>query len=99
MKNSNKEIVRAFFERDYELHDYSGVMGLAAENYVDHSPAGARSNTDAVGIRKAVEEMFSNLKIGVLDLFETLENFKVENGRSVESRGDWPDLEIQNKLG
>ena len=30
--------------------------------------------------------------------FEALENFKVVNGKIVESWGYWPDREIENKL-
>ncbi|MGN0558406.1 MAG: ester cyclase [Acutalibacteraceae bacterium] len=40
-----------------------------AENYIDHSPASARSNADAVGILKIVAEQFSNLTVKVLDVF------------------------------
>ena len=101
-----------------------------AEDYIDHSPAGARSNADAVGILKIVEGQFSDLKIEVLDVFgqenmvatrilyqgihagtcmgipatgkhisfEALENFKIVDGKIVESWGYWPDKEIEAKL-
>ena len=98
--------------------------------FIDHSPAGARSNADAVGILKIVEGQFSDLKIEVLDVFgeedmvatrilyqgihagtcmgipatgkhisfEALENFRVVDGKIVESWGYWPDKEIEAKL-
>ena len=105
-------------------------MECVAENYIDHSPAGARSNADAVNILKIVEGQFADLKIKVLDVFyendmvatrilydgihigtcmgipatgkhisfEALENFKVADGKIVESWGYWPDKEIEQKL-
>lgn len=98
-------------------------MEYVAENYIDHSPANARSNTDAVNILKIVTMQYSNLKVEVLDIFaedgmvaarvrfdgiytgtgkriifEALENFKVENGKIIESWGYWPDKEIESKL-
>lgn len=105
-------------------------MECVSEDYVDHSPAKARSNTQAVEILKIVEKQFSDLKIEVLDIFasdgmvaarvlydgihsgtcmgipatgkricfEALENFKVMNGKIVESWGYWPEKEIEEKL-
>lgn len=67
---TNKEIVRAFFVESYEKHNYEFAMQHMAEHYYDHSPAGARSNQEAVNILKAVADMFSDLKIEVLDLIE-----------------------------
>nr|WP_302597155.1 ester cyclase [uncultured Cellulosilyticum sp.] len=67
---TNKEIVKAFFIESYEKHNYEFAMQHMADDYYDHSPAGARSNQDAVKILKIVEGMFSNLKIEVLDLIE-----------------------------
>jgi predicted ester cyclase len=67
---SNKEIVAGFFEEAYTKKNYDYVMKYFSENYIDHSPAGARSNKDAVGILKVVHEMFSDLKVTVLDVFE-----------------------------
>ena len=59
-----------------------------------------------------MEGQFSDLKIQVLDVFceddmvatrkhiqfEALENFKVVDGKIVESWGYWPDKEIEQKL-
>lgn len=67
---TNKEIVAGFFKEGYVNKNYDFVMNYVAENYIDHSPASARSNADAVGILKAVAEMFDELKIEILDLFE-----------------------------
>lgn len=127
---TEKDIVYKFFKEGYENKNYNFVMEYVSENYIDHSPAGARSNSDAVNILKIVEGQFSDLKIEVLDLFsendmiatrilyngihtgtcmgipatgkrinfEALENFKVVNGKIVESWGYWPDKEIEHKL-
>lgn len=68
--NKNKKIVQDFFVQGYQKHDYGYIMEIVSDDYIDHSPAGARSNKDAVGILKAVETMFSDMKIEILDLFE-----------------------------
>ena len=44
-------------------------MDHVSENYIDHSPAGAKSNKDAVGILKIVAGMFDDLKIDIMDIF------------------------------
>ena len=127
---TEKEIVYRFFKDGYEKKDYDFIMKCVSEDYIDHSPAGARSNAQAAGILKIVEGQFSDLKIEVLDIFsedsmvatrvlydgihsgtcmgipatgkricfEGLENFKVVNGKIVESWGYWPDKEIEKKL-
>lgn len=127
---SPKDIVVKFFEDDYTNKNFDYVMKCVAENYIDHSPASARINSDAVGILKIVAEQFSNLTVKVLDAFaegemvatrvlydgihtgtcmgipatgkhitfEALENFKVENGKIIESWGYWPDKEIEQNL-
>ncbi|WP_294466755.1 ester cyclase [uncultured Ruminococcus sp.] len=127
---NNKELVVSFFMEGYANHNYDYIMECVAENYIDHSPAGARSNADAVNILKIVEGQFADLKIKVLDVFyendmvatrilydgihigtcmgipatgkhisfEALENFKVVDGKIVESWGYWPDKEIEQKL-
>ena len=89
---SPKDIVVKFFEDGYTNHNYDFVMNCMAEDYIDNSPAAARSNADAVGILKIVAGQFSNLTI------KALENFKVENGKITESWGYWPDKEIEQKL-
>ena len=127
---NNKELVVSFFMEGYANHNYDYIMECVAENYIDHSPAGARSNADAVNILKIVEGQFADLKIKVLDVFyendmvatrilydgihigtcmgipatgkhisfEALENFKVADGKIVDSWGYWPDKEIEQKL-
>ena len=64
-----KEIVSRFFKEGYEHRNYDAVMALVSEDYVDHSPAGARGNAGAVHILKIVAEQFSGMKIEMLDLF------------------------------
>lgn len=125
-----KELVTRFFIEGYTNKNYDFVLSCMAEDYIDHSPAGARSNADAVGILKIVAEQFSSLKVTVLDVFaeggmvatrvfydgihagvcmgipatgkrirfEALENFKVVNGKIVESWGYWPDAVIEEQL-
>ncbi|MDD6645594.1 MAG: GNAT family N-acetyltransferase [Oscillospiraceae bacterium] len=66
---SPKDIVVKFFEDGYTKQNFDFVMTCMAENYIDHSPASARSNADAVGILKIVADQFSNLKVSVLDVF------------------------------
>lgn len=66
---SPKDIVVKFFEDGYTNHNYDYVMTCMAEDYIDHSPASARSNADAVGILKIVAEQFSDLTLKVLDVF------------------------------
>ena len=127
---TNTEIVNRFFKEGYENKNYAEVIDLVAEDYIDHSPAGARSNAQAVEILKIVAGMFSDLSIKMLDIFaendlvatrvlydgvhsgecmgipatgkrisfEAMENFKVVNGKIVESWGYWPDKEIEEKL-
>lgn len=130
MKMDNKELVISFFMEGYVNCNYDFIMDYVAENYVDHSPAGARGNAEAVNILKIVKDQFSDLKIHVLDVFaendmvatrilydgihtgtcmgipatgkhiafEALENFKVVDGKIVESWGYWPDDEIKRQL-
>ncbi len=127
---SAEEVVIRFFTEGYTNKNYDLIMECVAEDYIDNSPAGARSNADAVGILKIVAGQFSNLSVTMLDVFskdgmvatrvlydgihtgecmgipatgkrikfEALENFKVENGKIVESWGYWPDKEIEEKL-
>lgn len=119
-------VVREFFTAGYIDHDYDRVMDLVAQDYVDHSPAGARSNADAVGILRIVEGMFNDLQLTFEDVFvdgamvstriryegyqigeccgvaptgrriafEALENFRVIDGKIVESWGYWPEAQI-----
>lgn len=124
------DVVVRFFEDGDTNKDYNYIMECVADDYIDHSPAGARSNADAVGILKIVANQFSDLKVSVLDVFssgdmvatrvlyqgihtgecmgipptnrlvefEALENFKVVDGKIVESWGYWPDMEIKRQL-
>ena len=64
-----KELVVRFFLEGYANQNYDFIMDCVAEDYIDHSPAGARSNADAVGILKIVAGQFSELKIEMLDVF------------------------------
>ena len=66
---NNKEIVYRFFKEGYERKNYNLVMEYLADDYIDHSPAGARGNAQAVGILKIVAEQFSDLSVEMLDIF------------------------------
>ena len=66
---TNVEIVYNFFKEGYENKNYDLVMSYLSNDYVDHSPAGARGNAQAVEILKIVESQFSELSIKVLDIF------------------------------
>lgn len=44
-------------------------MSYLSNDYIDHSPAGARGNSQAVEILKIVESQFSELSIKILDIF------------------------------
>lgn len=128
---SDKELVTRFFIEGYQNKNYDFVLKCLSENYIDHSPAGARSNRDAVNILIAVSKMFGDMQIGIEDIFsengmvatriryqafhigecmgiaatgrsitfEALENFKVTDGKIVESWGYWPDKDIEVLLG
>ena len=69
MKMDSKELIISFFMEGYVNYNYDFIMDHVAENYVDHSPAGARGNEEAVNILKIVKDQFSDLKIQVLDVF------------------------------
>ena len=126
----DKELVSRFFLEGYVHQNFDFIMECLAEDYLDHSPAGARSNRDAVGILKAVSGTFGDMRVSVEDVFsengmvgtrvryeavhigewmgiaatgrriafEALENFKVVDGKIVESWGYWPDKEIEHLL-
>ena len=64
-----KEIVSRFFQEGYTNHNSAFVMDCMSENYIDHSPAGARSNADAVGILKIVAEQYVYLNAKMVDIF------------------------------
>ncbi|MBQ8538794.1 MAG: ester cyclase [Ruminococcus sp.] len=66
---TNKEVVTKFFTDGYTNKNYDYVMEHVAKDYIDNSPAGVRSNAEAVGILKLVAEQFTDLKCTVLDVF------------------------------
>lgn len=126
----DKELVSRFFTEGYEHQNFDFILECLAEDYLDHSPAGARSNRDAVGILKSVSGTFGDMHVTIEDIFsengmvgtrvryeavhigewmgiaatgrpvafEDLENFKVADGKIVESWGYWPDKEIERLL-
>ena len=66
---TEKDIVYKFFKEGYENKNYNLVMTYLSNDYIDHSPAGARGNSQAVEILKIVESQFSELSIKILDIF------------------------------
>ena len=66
---NEKEIVARFFKEGYEYKNYPAVLELLAEDYLDHSPAGARGGTQAVEILKIVAQQFDGLTVDLLDVF------------------------------
>ena len=127
---SDKKLVIRFFMEGYQNKNYDFILKCLSENYIDHSPAGARSNQDAVNILIAVSKMFGDMQVSIEDIFsengmvatriryravhigecmgiaatgrsisfEALENFKVADGKIIESWGYWPDKEIEELL-
>lgn len=71
----NKQIVSEFFIKGYNEKDYDAVQKLLLEEYYDHSPACARSATDAINILKIVHNIFPDMEVEIIDLIE--ENNKV----------------------
>ncbi len=65
---NEKELVKKFFIEGYCSKNFDVVMELLASGYIDHSPAGARRNADAVIILKIVAKMFDVHSITFLDL-------------------------------
>lgn len=44
---NDKELVIQFFMEGYQNKNYGFILQCLSENYIDHSPAGARSNQEA----------------------------------------------------
>ena len=53
------ELVIRFFKEGYTNRNYGFVMDCMAEDYIDNSPAAARSNADAVGIPEIVAQQYA----------------------------------------
>ena len=66
---NDKELVIRFFVEGYENKNFDFVLEHVSERYIDHSPAGARSNQDAVGILTDVSETLGDMRIRVEDIF------------------------------
>lgn len=66
--DENKNIVTNFFVEGYENKNYDSVMTYLSDDYVDHSPANARGNQQAVDILKLVESQYSDMSVKMLDI-------------------------------
>lgn len=64
-----KQTVARFFQEGYTNRNFDFVMDCVSEHYVDHSPAGARSNADAVGILRIVAGQYTYLRAEMVDIF------------------------------
>ena len=62
---SDKELVAQFFIEGYQNKNYDFILNCLSDHYIDHSPAGARSNQDAVNILIAVSKMFGDMEISI----------------------------------
>lgn len=66
---TNVQIVARFFQEGYENKNYELVRSFLSEDYMDHSPAGARGCAQAVEILKIVASQLSDLSVKMLDVF------------------------------
>lgn len=66
---TNTELVYSFFKEGYENKNYDFIMACLSEDYIDHSPANARGNRQAVGILKIVAGQFSDMAVQIMDIF------------------------------
>ena len=74
---NNKDVVSGFFTEGYTNKNYDYIMEYVSENYIDHSPANARSNKAAADILKIVETQFTDFKASILDIFSEGEKVAV----------------------
>lgn len=66
---TNVQIVARFFQEGYENRNYELIRSYLSEDYMDHSPAGARGSAQAVEILKIVASQLSDLSVKMLDVF------------------------------
>ena len=66
---TNVQIVARFFQEGYENKNYGLVRSYLSEDYMDHSPAGARGSAQAVEILRIVASQLSGLTVEMLDVF------------------------------
>lgn len=66
---TEKEIVTRFFIEGYVNRNFDLAVDCMAEDYFDHSPAGARSNRAAGEILKIVAGQYQDMKLTILDIF------------------------------
>ena len=66
---TNVQIVARFFQEGYENRNYELVRSYLSEDYMDHSPTGARGSAQAVEILKFVASQLSDLSVKMLDVF------------------------------
>ena len=81
----------AFLQHGPSEHGHHGLVGQAQFRMVDIFAEGGMVATRVRydGLHRETSRRIT---------FEALENFRVENGRIVESWGYWPDREIEEKL-
>ena len=66
---NDKELVVRFIMEGYQNKNYDFILKCLSENYIDHSPAGAKGNLEAVNILVAVSKMFGDMRVSIEDVF------------------------------
>ncbi|MGN0746857.1 MAG: ester cyclase [Aristaeellaceae bacterium] len=94
---SNTELVSRFFQEGYENRNYAWVMTCLAEDYLDHSPAGARGNAQAVGILKLVAEQFSQPSVRILHIFADHDMVAARIAFEGTHTGEWMGIPATGK--
>jgi len=93
----NKQIVIDFFIEAYNKKNYNYVMEYFSDDYIDHSPANARSNKDAVGILNIVHGMFPDIHVSIEDAIEENGMVSIRAKFKGTQKGMFMNLEPTNK--
>ncbi|MGN1080671.1 MAG: ester cyclase [Acutalibacteraceae bacterium] len=113
-ENKNYNAVRSYLSDDYIDNSPAGARGNSQAVEIlklvesQFSQLSVKmldifSDNDMVATRVMFEGIHSGVYMGIPATgkrirFEALENFKVADGKIVESWGYWPDIEIEQKL-
>ena len=112
--NKNYECIMQYVSEDYYDHTPAGarsnkaaveILKIVASQFSDLkiTVLDAFSQGNMVATRVLYDGVHTGECMGIAPTgkrisFEALENFKVEDGKIVESWGYWPDKEIEEKL-
>lgn len=97
INEKNKKIVTDFFLEAYNIKNYEYVMKYFSNDYIDHSPANARSNKQAVVILKIVHTMFPDIHVKIEDAIEEKDLVSVRVKFRGTQKGMFMNLEATNK--